>query len=255
MTLITCKDLAFAYDGQLAVNGVDCVVEDGEYLCIVGGNGCGKTTLIKGILGLIKPAKGSLTIDECLKGPDIGYLPQQITIQRNFPAIVREVVLSGRLSRLKTSPFYRLKDKQAAQRSLELLGIADLSKTSFGVLSGGQQQRVLLARTLCSAPDGLRLLILDEPMNGLDPHVRQELYATIADLNRTQKITIIMVTHDVQMAVSFASHILVLEGRQEFFGTTHEFEHTAIGQELLRDSCGGNCRVCGMRIGDEQWAS
>ena len=250
MTLITCKNLAFAYDGQCAVSHIDCCVEEGDYLCIVGGNGSGKTTLVKGILGLVKPHEGTLAFDSQLKPREIGYLPQQSTIQRNFPAIVREVVLSGRLSRLGISPFYRLEDKRAVSKSLELLDIVGLSGMSFSELSGGQQQRVLLARALCSAPDGLKLLILDEPMNGLDSHVRQGLYTAIAGLNKDQKIAIIMVTHDVQAAVSYAEHILVLEDRQQFFGTTHEFEHTQIGQDLIRDSCGGNCSVCGMRIGD-----
>ncbi|MCL1847589.1 MAG: metal ABC transporter ATP-binding protein [Coriobacteriia bacterium] len=255
MALITCEDLTLSYDGRVAVSGITCTLGQGDYLCVVGGNGSGKTTFIKGLLGLLKVHAGRLVFDESIRPQDIGYLPQQITIQRNFPAIVREVVISGRLSRLGAVPFYRREDRLAAKRSLELLGITDLAKLSFSELSGGQQQRVLLARTLCSAPDGLKLLILDEPMNGLDPHVRQGLYTSIAELNQVQGITIIMVTHDVQAAVRFASHILVLEAKQEFFGTSHEFEHTELGQELMRDSCGGNCRICGTRIGDAQWAS
>jgi zinc transport system ATP-binding protein len=250
MSLISCQNLSYCYDGNLAACGINCRIEQGEYLCIVGGNGSGKTTFIKGVLGLIKPHEGSLSLDEGLRLHDIGYLPQQTTTQRNFPATVREVVVSGRLSRLGARAFFRSEDRRAAQKILDQLKIPELSKLSFNELSGGPQQRVLLARALCAAPDGLRILILDEPMSGLDPHARQELYTIIKDLNQSMDMTILMVTHDVQMAVNFASHVLVLEGKQEFFGTVHEFEHTLIGQELIRDSCGGNCRTCGVRIED-----
>ena len=255
MTLITCKDLGFSYDGQPAVRGISCIIDEGDYLCVVGCNGSGKTTFVKGLLGLLKAYEGSLEFDKDLRLPNIGYLPQQVFIQKSFPAIVQEIVLSGRLSNLGLAPFYGKADKSAAKESLELLDIAALSKASFSSLSSGQQQRVLLARAICSAPDGLKLLILDEPMNGLDPHVRQDLYALIDDLNKRLGIAIIMVTHDVQASVRYASHILALEGTQQFFGTAHEFEHTAVGQELMRDSCGGNCRVCGIWIEDNPWMS
>lgn len=250
MTLITCEGLGFSYDGTPAVWGIDCRVDAGDYLCVVGGNGSGKSTFVKGILGLLKPHAGSIRLGDRLKPSDIGYLPQQNSIQRHFPANVLEVVLSGRLSRLGPSPFYTRADRQAARESLALLGIEGLAKAGFGELSGGQQQRVLLARALCATGDGLRLLILDEPMNGLDPHAKQELYAAIADLNGRRGITVIMVTHDVQTATDFASHILVLEGQQEFFGSVHEFEHTGIGLELMRDSCGGSCSTCGLPRGE-----
>jgi len=250
MPLITCKNLCLSYDEHPAVQGINCTIEQGDYLCIVGGNGSGKTSFILGILRLLRIFQGSLEFGEDLSLRDIGYLPQQTNIQRNFPATVREVVLSGRLSRLGRSPFYRQEDKQAATASMKLLEISELSSVSFSALSGGQQQRVLLARALCAVPDGLKVLILDEPMNGLDPHVRQELYGIIADFNASRNITILMVTHDVQAAMNYASHILLLEGKQEFFGTAHEFEHTNIGQELIRDSCGGNCRICGVQIGE-----
>jgi len=255
MPLITCTDLGFAYDGQTAVSGINCAIQQGDYLCIVGGNGSGKTTFLKGILGLIRLSEGTLVFDDKLQSKDIGYLPQQMLVQRNFPAVVKEVVLSGRLSRLGAIPFYRQEDRIAVQESLALMDISGLAKTSFSELSGGQQQRVLLARAICTAPDGLKILMLDEPMNGLDPHVRQDLYATITDLNQRHGITILMVTHDVQMSVRYASHILVVEGKQEFYGTAHEFEHTSLGQELMRDSCGGNCHTCGLRIEDSLWTS
>jgi zinc transport system ATP-binding protein len=239
--LVTCKDLSFGYDGAPAVRDITLTVAAGDYLCVVGGNGSGKSTLIKGLLGLLKPLAGLLRFESGLRPSDIGYLPQQNTIQRNFPASVWEVVLSGRLGRLGLSPVYRRADREAAREALVLLGVEGLAKLGFGELSGGQQQRVLLARTLCAATDGLKLLILDEPMNGLDALAKQELYAAITALNTQQGVAVIMVTHDVQAAVDYASHILVLEGQQVFFGSTHEFCHARIGQELIRDSCGDAC--------------
>ncbi|MDR1082622.1 MAG: ABC transporter ATP-binding protein [Coriobacteriales bacterium] len=248
-SLIACKDVGFRYEGQLAVSGITCAVDAGDYLCIVGENGSGKSTLVRGMLGLLKPSEGVITFDAALRSSDIGYLPQQNAIQRGFPASVQEVVLSGRLGRLGLLPLYTRADRAAAHEALKLLGISELAKASFSELSGGQQQRVLLARALCAADDGLKILILDEPMNGLDPHVKQEMYACITSLNEKQGIAVVMVTHDVQTAVKFARHMLVLNGRQEFFGTAHDFEHAAVGADLLRDACGGTCAVCGLPKG------
>jgi zinc transport system ATP-binding protein len=258
-TLITCEDLAFGYEGTPAVREVTLALRAGDYLCVVGGNGSGKSTLVKGMLGLLRPLAGSLRFGAGLRLSDIGYLPQQSTVQRNFPASVKEVVLSGRLGRLGVSPVYRRADREAAREALALLGIEGLARRGFGELSGGQQQRVLLARTLCAARDGLRLIILDEPMNGLDAAAKQELYAAIAGLNSQQGIAVVMVTHDVQAAADRASHILVLEGRQLFFGDAHSFRHTRVGQELLRDSCGDTCGACASpglprTVADDAWA-
>lgn len=248
MPVISCEHVEFRYEGSPAVSAIDCTVEAGDYLCVVGENGSGKTTLIKGMLGLLSPSEGRIVYGANLKPHDIAYLPQQSALQRNFPASVFEVALSGRLSRLGFSPFYRKADRIAAKQALALLEIEDLARCGFGELSGGQQQRVLLARALSAAPDGLKMLILDEPMNGLDPHMKHELYDTIDRLNTANGIAIVMVTHDIQTAVRHASHMLVLAGSQEFFGTSHEFQHTQIGQELMRDSCGGNCAVCGLAL-------
>jgi zinc transport system ATP-binding protein len=252
MSLITCKDVGFCYEGSLAVSGINCTIERGDYLCVVGENGSGKTTLIKGILGLLTPSEGKISFEEGFKPYDIGYLPQQSAIQRNFPASVFEVVLSGCLSRHGLSPLYTKSDRNAARQMLDLLDIGALEKTGYSELSGGQQQRVLLARALCSAPNGLKVLILDEPMNGLDPHIKHELYETLDTLNKESLLAIVMVTHDIQTAVKHASHLLALDKSQEFFGTAHEFQHTQVGQELMRDSCGGNCAVCGIPLGGEQ---
>jgi zinc transport system ATP-binding protein len=249
MALITCSNAEFCYEGTCVVSGLDFTVAAGDYLCVVGENGSGKSTLIKGILGLKHPSAGSIAFGEGLAQHDIGYLPQQSSVQKNFPASVQEVVLSGRLAKRGLRPFYAKADRKAALDVMEQLGIASLKGASFGELSGGQQQRVFLARALCTAPDGLKVLILDEPMNGLDPLIKQELYELIAHINARQGIAIIMVTHDVQSAVNYASHVLLLEGRQEFYGTAHEFQHTTLGQELIRDSCGGHCNICGLTVG------
>jgi zinc transport system ATP-binding protein len=248
MNLITCENVSFSYDGVLAVAGIDCHLGAGDYLCIVGCNGSGKTTFVRGLLGLLKPSAGHIQFAAGLKHHDIGYLPQQNTIQKNFPASVREVVLSGRISRLGAAVFYRRQDQHAAKEALSRVQIAHLEKSGFSELSGGQQQRVLLARALCAAPDGLKILILDEPMNSLDSSVKTGLYETIDELNTEHDMAIAMITHDVQAAVQHASHILVLEGKQEFFGSTHDFQHTTLGRSMLRDSCGSNCAVCGMNV-------
>lgn len=250
MYLITCENLELGYDGVSAVKNLSCRIECGSFLCVLGNNGSGKTTFIRGLLGLIKPISGQIKFNKELKHSDVGYLPQQTTIQKNFPASVREVVLSGRLSRLGASVVYRNRDKQAMRDALKRLKIDALEKASFSELSGGQQQRVFLARALCAAPDGLKILILDEPMNGLDSQVKTELYATLTEFNREQNMTILMITHDIQAAVKYASHILVLDKQQKYFGDTHEFQHTSIGLAMLRDSCGSNCSFCGVELED-----
>lgn len=245
MTILTCRDTAFSYNGSTVVQGLDFSVDEGDYLCVVGENGSGKSTLVKGMLGLKLPSSGSISFGEGITAQSIGYLPQQNELQRAFPASVEEVVLSGRLANRGLKPFYSTHDRQIVDKTLKRLGISDFKRRGFGQLSGGQQQRVLLARALCTAPDTLKLLILDEPMSGLDPLIKQELYSLIESLNQ-QGITIIVVTHDVQTAITYASHILHLEQRQVFFGSAHDFQHTEAGQELIRDSCGGHCQICGL---------
>lgn len=245
MSIVSCCEAAFSYEGSVVAHGLDFRLAEGDYLCIVGENGSGKSTLIKGLLGLKQPSSGSISYGEGVSARSIGYLPQQNELQRTFPASVEEVVLSGRLANRGARPFYSALDRRIVDETLIRLGIGDLKRYSFGQLSGGQQQRVLLARALCTAPDTMKLLILDEPMSGLDPLIKQELYSLIESLNK-QGITIIVVTHDVQTAITYATHILHLEQRQVFFGSAHEFQHTKAGQELIRDSCGGHCLVCGL---------
>ena len=228
--LIQCKNASFAYDGRSAVSGLNFTVHTGDYLCIVGENGSGKSTLVKGLLRLKVPAAGSIEYGDGLRLNEIGYLPQQTDTQKDFPASVYEVVLSGRLARRGILPFYAKEDRRAAMGNMERLDVASLRNRCYRELSGGQQQRVLLARALCATR---KLLLLDEPVAGLDPLVTQELYRLISDINKMLGITIVMVSHDVASAVQYASHVLHLQNRQAFFGTAEEYERSPVGKAFL----------------------
>ncbi len=222
MSVLACQDLAFSYDGKDVLKGVNFTLKQGEYLCIVGENGSGKTTLMKGLLHLNKPTKGKIVTGDGLKPNEIGYLPQQTQIQRDFPASVYEVVLSGCLNSMGRRLFYGKKHKQLVIDNLEALDILSLKNKCYRELSGGQQQRVLLARALCATQ---KMLLLDEPVTGLDPVAAEEFYRMIEKLNREKGITIIMVSHDVKGVVSHASHVLHLDGVQKFFGTMEEYKN------------------------------
>ena len=212
MSLITCEDLAFAYDGVTVLRHLTFKIEQGDYLCILGENGAGKSTLMKGLLGLKKPSAGTVTFGEDLRAREIGYLPQQTPVQKDFPASVREVVLSGCLSGMGMRPFYGKEEKERADRNMQALEITDLKDRCYRDLSGGQQQRVLLARAVA----------------GLDPLVTINMYRLIERINKEMGITVIMVSHDMQAATKYASHILHLgEDRQLFFGTCEDYRHTA----------------------------
>ncbi len=216
---LDCRDLAVGYDGKSVAESLNFSVGDGDYLFIVGENGAGKTTLMKTILGLLKPIRGEIRFGNGLKASDIGYVPQQTEAQKDFPASVKEVVLSGCLSGCGLKPFYSKKQKELAEHNAELLDVSVLARRCFAELSGGQKQRVLLARALCAAK---KVLLLDEPVAGLDPIVTEELYETIKRLNRDRKMTIIMISHDVEAAIKYASRILVVKN-PPFFGNAEEF--------------------------------
>jgi len=236
MALISCQDASFAYDGKTVVEGLTFEVNSGDYLCIVGENGSGKTTLMKGLLGLARPKTGSITTGEGLKPAQIGYLPQQTAAQKDFPANVYEVVLSGRLGSRGIMPFYSKRDRQTALANMEKLGISSIAKKSFRELSGGQQQRALLGRALCATE---KALLLDEPVAGLDPLVTTELYKTIQSLSN-EGITIIMISHDIHAAAEYASHILHLQNRQVFFGPTADYRQTEAGKLFLKGRAAAN---------------
>ena len=228
MAQLTCSGLVLGYEGHIVLSGLDFSVDAGDYLCIVGENGSGKSTLMKTVLGLIKPAGGTITWGEGLRENEIGYLPQQTAVQKDFPATVREIVLSGCQGRAGKRPFYNRAEKELARQNMERMGIASLSRACYRELSGGQQQRVLLARALCATQ---KLLLMDEPVSGLDPLVTSEMYELIRRLNR-EGVTIIMVSHDIVAAVRYASHILHV-GSENFFGTVGEYRESALAKRFL----------------------
>jgi len=230
MSLITCQDVSFAYEGATVVSGLDFEVQSQDYLCIVGENGSGKSTLIKGLLRLKTPQTGNIVLGDGLRANEIGYLPQQTAAQKDFPASAFEVVLSGRLSARGILPFYSRVDKEIAEENIKLLGIENLKNRCYRELSGGQQQRVLLARALCATQ---KVLLLDEPVAGLDPVVTQELYRLIEKINKDTGITVIMVSHDINSAIKYANRILHLKNEQVFFGTTKDYLKSSVGIGFL----------------------
>ena len=219
MTQLTCQNLAVGYEGRAVLENLNFSVCPGDYLCIVGENGSGKSTLMKTILGLQPPVRGRVLTGDGLRKNEIGYLPQQTPVQRDFPASVREIVLSGCQGRCGDRPFYSKGEKQLAQTAMERMQVAALAKRCYRTLSGGQQQRVLLARALCAAQN---MLLLDEPVSGLDPKVTGEMYGLIQRLNREDGVTILMISHDRTATLTYASHILHL-GRRVFFGTKADY--------------------------------
>ena len=218
MSQIICENLSLGYDSRVVVSGLSFSVERGDFLCIVGENGSGKTTLMKTLLGLRKPLSGTVTFGDGVRKNEIGYLPQQTVVQRDFPASVREIVMSGFQSRAGLRPFYTAAEKAEALENMKKMGVADLEKRCYRELSGGQQQRVLLARALCAAR---KILLLDEPVSGLDPKVTAEMYRLIDGLN-AEGMTVIMISHDVSAALERATHILHI-GHKLFFGTREQY--------------------------------
>jgi len=220
MPQISCLNLTLGYDGNAVVSNLSLSVNSGDYLCVVGENGTGKSTLMKALLRLITPMSGKITNGKGLDPKEIGYLPQQTTIQKDFPASVREVVRSGCLNRVGFRPFYSSAEKKTAEENMARLGISAIAKRCYRELSGGQQQRTLLARALCATQ---KILLLDEPAAGLDPSAALEMYALIKELN-DNGTTIIMISHDIDASLKYASHILHL-GRQSslFFGTKTDY--------------------------------
>ena len=219
MTQLTCQNLAVGYEGRAVLENLNFSICPGDYLCIVGENGSGKSTLMKTILGLQPPVRGKVLTGDGLRKNKIGYLPQQTPVQRDFPASVREIVLSGCQGRCGGRPFYSKGEKQLAKTAMERMQVAALAKRCYRTLSGGQQQRVLLARALCAAQN---MLLLDEPVSGLDPKVTGEMYGLIRRLNREDGVTILMISHDITATLNYASHILHL-GRRVFFGTKADY--------------------------------
>lgn len=236
MPLITCDKLSLGYEGKVIVSNLSFSVNSGDYLCIVGENGSGKSTLMKTLLHLQAPISGKIKNGDGLMANEIGYLPQQTVVQRDFPASVREIVLSGCQARCGLRPFYKKEEKALAVKSMERMGILKLANRCYRELSGGQQQRVLLARALCATR---KVLLLDEPASGLDPKVTADMYQLIRELNVKDGITIIMISHDIAAAMKYASHILHI-GKNNFFGTRDEYMQSDIGKLFAAMEGGGS---------------
>ncbi len=234
MALLTVQGLTLAYDKKIIAENLDFVVQAGDYLVIVGENGSGKTTLMKTLLKLKMPAGGKILTGDGLMPYEIGYLPQQTDVQKDFPASVREIVLSGCQGRCGWRPFYRKEEKKKAEDNMERMGILSLADRPYKELSGGQQQRVLLARALGSAD---KLLLMDEPVSGLDPAGTEEMYELIASLNR-DGMAVIMISHDIETVFHYASHVLQM-GMDFFFGTKEAYKRSEVGQFYLSRRKGG----------------
>ena len=219
MAQIEGNNLSLGYDGKTVVENINFQVNKGDYLCILGENGAGKSTLMKAILGLKKAMAGEIILENDLKRNEFGYLTQQSDVQKDFPASVFEIVLSGFQGKMGFRPFYTKKEKHIALNNMEKVNILDLKKACFSELSGGQQQRVLLARALCATQ---KILFLDEPVGGLDANVSRELYEIIEKLNKEDNISVIMISHDLETAIKYATHILHI-GSKNFYGLKEEY--------------------------------
>lgn len=217
MDLIKVEGLSFSYPSRKhTLTDINFNVEQGTFTCIVGENGSGKSTLLKCILGLNKGYSGKI-----IKEKKIGYLPQKTEIQSNFPASIEEVVMSGTISRHIKSIFYKKDDKQKANEIMAELGIYQIRKKSFAELSGGQQQRVLIARAMCATE---KIIILDEPTNGLDPSIALQIYKMLDELKKKNNLTILIVSHDIDRALKFADKVIEIEnGKVKFNGNTTDY--------------------------------
>ena len=229
--LIVCRGASLGYEGQAVLSGLDLSVCAGDYLCVVGDNGSGKSTLMKGLLGLLPPMGGAIDRAAELKDGAVGYLPQQTQAQKDFPATVYEVVLSGFLNQKGFRFFYTAVQKTAALQAIGKLGILELKDRCYRDLSGGQQQRVLLARALCAAS---RLLILDEPVTGLDPAAAQDLYKTLRYLNEKEGMAVVMVTHDLRSALENARTVLHIGKKSWFYGPVEDYYRSPEGRRFRK---------------------
>ncbi len=243
MLLLSCEGVCLGYDKKCIAHNISFTVNEGDYIAVTGDNGAGKSTLVKTLLGLIFPLDGKIELCEGLSPRDIGYLPQSSYTEKDFPASVYEVVLSGCISNRGAFPFYRASHKALARENMKKIGIESLSKRSFGELSGGQSQRVLLARALCAAK---KMLLLDEPVQGLDVHASREMYNAVLDLNKNDKMAVIMVSHDICTVLAYATHVLYLGSDGYFFGTVDEYRKSEAGRAFIYahggEACDDGCR-------------
>lgn len=236
MSQLVCKNLVVGYEGNVILNDISFEINKGDYLCVIGENGTGKTTLMKTVLGLKKQMAGDIIWGDGLQTNEIGYLTQQSEIQREFPASVKEVVLSGFQSNCGLRPFYNKKEKAQAMNMMKKMGIDSYAKRCYRELSGGQQQRVLLARALCATE---KILFLDEPVSGLDPKVSKEMYQMVERLNKEEAVSIIMISHDIETSLQYASHILQIGG-DIFFGKKEEYLLYKQNKNIIKEGAIGN---------------
>ena len=239
MKLLECNKVAVGYDKKIIAENISFSLSSGDYLAITGENGAGKSTLVKTLLGLIPHISGEIKTHSEVKLSDIGYLPQSSYTDKNFPASVYEVVMSGRVGKLGLFPFYSQKDKRTVTENMKKLGLLPIKDRYFGELSGGQAQRVLLCRALSAAN---KLLLLDEPVQCLDPHGAHDMYEAVAELNRTDNIAVMMVSHDICTTLAYATHVLHLGKDVVFFGTVEEYRKSLVGSEFIYAHGGeGHC--------------
>ena len=213
MALITVEDLSLGYESGVIAKDINFEVNKGDYLFVLGENGSGKSTLMKTLLNLRNPVSGKIIYGDGLKRNEIGYLPQQTDVQKDFPASVKEIVLSGCQGRCGLRPFYSKVEKELASKNIRLMGIEDLASRCYRELSGGQQQRVLLARALCAAG---KVLLMDEPVSGLDPEASKNMYELISNLNKNG-MSVIMISHDIEASEKYATHILSFGKEVKFY--------------------------------------
>lgn len=229
-TILKAEHICVVYEGKKVVDNVSFSVNRGDYLCIVGENGAGKSSLVKAMLGLCPTSCGKAEFLLNSRRKRIGYLPQQTELQRNFPATVSETVLSGCLSGMRFPKIYGKAEKSRAEEFMRYLDILSLRDKPVRELSGGQRQRVLLARALCATDE---ILVLDEPVSGLDVNATRDLYACLEKLNRERNMTVIMISHDMTAALQYATKILHLDKKLLFYGRKDEYVLTAHAKKLM----------------------
>lgn len=194
--LISFRDVALGYDGVPVLEGLTLDIHSGDFLALLGPNGCGKSTILKAIVGIIDPLRGSISRHIGNRPVRFGYVPQRETIEMVFPLTVFEVALMGTYGRVGPGRPVMRAERDKVLSCLDDVGMADLQRKPFPTLSGGQRQRVLIARALAAEPD---LLLLDEPLNGIDLQAAQIILNLIARLHRERGLTTVMVIHHLKM--------------------------------------------------------
>lgn len=226
--LIEGKNLSIGYKTKVVSSHINFKIDEGDVICIVGENGAGKSTFLKTVLGILKPIKGEIKFSPSLNVKRFGYLPQSSESQNDFPATVKEIVLSGRINAYKRKLFFNWYDKRIADEKMELLDIYDLKHRAFSTLSGGQRQRVLIARAMCATD---KILFLDEPLTGLDPKITKEFYQIVEQLHE-QGTTIVMISHELNESIRLATKVLFI-GEENYFMSKDEFVNSELGKKFL----------------------